>query len=277
MTPRWIFAKFEAHTEQLSTNMRTKTALLTAALVAAGVASSMAQNVYSVNVVGYVNLSVVPGFNLISLPLQNADATSSINSVLTNTSVNVPFGAFVSTWNPTNQQFNQAVYAGGDGHWYDGQFINLVSNSLVPGQGFFLFMPAVVNGGVSNMNITVVGSVLAGTNSYPVSKGFGFYGDYLPIVGDLTTNGFPVTDNSFLNTFSNGIGYNQAVYGLDTTHSSYNTNTGALLGGPATYPVFADGNFITRQLVAPKPGQGFLYSYLSPTNAVWTQVFNVGP
>jgi len=45
--------------------MRTKTLLLTAALMAAGVASSMAQ-VYSVNAVGYVNLSIPGGFSMIA-------------------------------------------------------------------------------------------------------------------------------------------------------------------------------------------------------------------
>jgi hypothetical protein len=207
--------------------------------------------------------------------LQNADTTSSINSVLTNTSPVVPFGAFVSTWNPTNQGFNQAVYAGGDGNWYDSQFLTKQTNPLVPGQGFFLFMPTVANGGVASMTITVVGSVLTGTNTYPVSKGIGFYGDFLPIVGDLTTNGFPVVDNSFLNTFNNGGTYNQAVYGLGTNDSSYNTNTGALIGNPAPYPVFSDASFINRVLVAPAVGQGFLYFYNSTSNASWTQSFLV--
>ena len=47
--------------------MRTKTLLLTAALAAAGVVSSMAQ-VYSVNSVGYVNLTLPNGFSMIANP-----------------------------------------------------------------------------------------------------------------------------------------------------------------------------------------------------------------
>jgi hypothetical protein len=50
--------------------MRTKTLLLTAALCAAGIATSKAQ-VYSVNAVGYVNTSLLKGFNLVSNPLDN--------------------------------------------------------------------------------------------------------------------------------------------------------------------------------------------------------------
>ena len=49
-------------------------------------------------------------------------------------------------------------------------------------------------GGVSSLTITVVGSVLTGSNSYPVTKGLNFYGNFLPISGDITTNGFPVID-----------------------------------------------------------------------------------
>src|SRR5207249_3273515 len=46
---------------QIQNNMRTKTLLAAAAMLAAGFASSMAQsNVYSLNVVGYVN-RVIPG------------------------------------------------------------------------------------------------------------------------------------------------------------------------------------------------------------------------
>ncbi len=51
--------------------MRIK-ALLCAAALAAGAVSSMAQsNVYSLNIVGYVNVPLVTGFNLIANPLDN--------------------------------------------------------------------------------------------------------------------------------------------------------------------------------------------------------------
>jgi len=120
----------------------------------------------------------------------------------------------------------------------------------------------------------VVGSVLTGTNSYPVSKGYGFYGQFVPIVGDLTTNGFPIVDNSYLDVFTNGH-YLQAIYGLGTNDSGYDTN-GNLTGNPAQYPVFADGNFTIRELFQPAIGQGFLYYYLSPSSATWTQTFSVG-
>jgi hypothetical protein len=250
--------------------MRTKALILGAAALAAGVASSMAQsNVYSLNIVGYVNLTVQPGYNLITLPLQGSDPSSSINSVLTNTTPVMPAGSFVSTWDPVHSTFNQAVYAGGDGNWYDASYSFLVTNSLPPGQGFFLN-----NASSSPVTVTVVGSVLTGSNSYPVNAGFNFYGNFVPVQGDVTTNGLPVVDNSYLYTWNAAAQkYNSAVYGLGTNDSSYDSGNN-LTGNPAPYPVFADSSFSTRQVVSPAVGQGFLYFNAGPSVS-WTQNFSV--
>src|SRR5258707_9446070 len=69
LTPSSRFEILRPHTEIHNTShMKTKTLLLTAALAAAGAASAMAQNVYSVNAVGYINKSVQSGFSLLSNP-----------------------------------------------------------------------------------------------------------------------------------------------------------------------------------------------------------------
>ena len=60
--------------------MRTKTLLLTAALTAAGVATSMAQ-VYSVNMVGYINQSIPQGFSMIANQL-NASPDNKVTTLL---------------------------------------------------------------------------------------------------------------------------------------------------------------------------------------------------
>jgi len=240
----------------------------------------MAQsNVYSLNVVGYVNITVVPGYNLISLPLQNADPTSSINSVLTNTSYNgspllAPNGVAVYTWAGTS--FNPEVIAGGDGNWYDQTGSFLVTNPLPPGKGFFFSLPtqaqqiALGNSPIiSNLTITVVGSVLTGTNSYPVKTGFDFYGNFEPIQGDLTTNGLPVVDNSQYYTF-NGHAYSSVLYGLGTNDSALD-----LSGNPAPYPAFTDAGGDAIVVANPAVGQGFLYKYIGGTATTWVNVFTV--
>ena len=53
--------------------MKTKTLLLAAALAATGAVSGVAQTVYSVNAVGFVNLVIPPGFSINSNPLNAAD------------------------------------------------------------------------------------------------------------------------------------------------------------------------------------------------------------
>lgn len=51
--------------------MRTKTLILSAMIGVAGIASSFAQNVYSVNVVGYINLTLTTPFSMIANQLDN--------------------------------------------------------------------------------------------------------------------------------------------------------------------------------------------------------------
>src|ERR1700735_871929 len=81
--------------------MRTKTLLLTAALVAAGVASSMAQsNVYSLNVVGYVNVTVSPGYNLVTTPLDDGagDLLTNVIGGSSATATALPDGTLLYPW-----------------------------------------------------------------------------------------------------------------------------------------------------------------------------------
>jgi hypothetical protein len=243
----------------------------------------MAQsNVYSLNVVGYVNLTVGVGYNLISLPLQSSDVTSSINSVLTNSApAAIPFGAQELSWNPSTSKYYQPQLAGGDGNWYtDGNFDVFSTNSLPPGNAFFLFIPTVANQitgngyGYSNYTITVVGTVLQGTNTTSVNTGYGFYGNFEPVAGDLTTNGFPVSDNDQLTTWTPAGGYSQPLIGLGTDDSGYDS-MGNLTGNPSTYPVFTTPAELVRVVFTPAVGQGFVYLRLTAGSAAWTQTFTV--
>jgi hypothetical protein len=133
--------------------MRTKALLLTAAVMTAGLAASVAQSVYSVNAVGYVNLNLPANFSLISNPLNGTN-----NNLSTILPV-VPDGSQVLTWDAANQRFNDAnLYFGGFGWVPDG--------TLNPGQGAFLFVP-------SATTVTFVGEVPQGnlTNNIPVNFG----------------------------------------------------------------------------------------------------------
>jgi hypothetical protein len=119
--------------------MRTKTALLTAAALAAGVVASMAQNVYSVNVVGYVNVPVTGGqYALLSNPLDNG--TNDLNSLFPNAGT----GSTILIWDGAGYQSSGKGFGG---TWST----NLV---IPPGVGFFANF-------ASDMTNTFVGSVAA--------------------------------------------------------------------------------------------------------------------
>jgi len=154
--------------------MRTKTLLLTAALAAAGIATSKAQ-VFSVNAVGYVNTSLVPGFNLVSNPLDNKtgnkigdlfkNITPSIpNNLKVFKLVNGSFGQGTATYDDITQAF------GGPG----------AAQTLDPtkGEGAFVQVP-----GSATLTVTFVGEVPQGTLSVPLAPGFSIVSSPVPQAG----------------------------------------------------------------------------------------------
>jgi hypothetical protein len=169
--------------------MRTKPILLSAAVVAAGIATSVAQPVYSVNAVGYVNLTLKNGYNLIGNPL-NATNNNNINAVLPS----VPDFSVLLTWNAAAQQFNQAdLYFGG---WFDGN--NQPSQTrLDPGQAFFF-----QNQTGGDVTVTFVGEVLQGRLTNHIGANFGFYASQVPQAGKLSELLFPGLDFMSFNAWN---------------------------------------------------------------------------
>jgi len=155
--------------------MRTKTLLLTAVLSAAGAASSFAQ-VYSQNAVGYVNLTLKPGFQLIANPLDNKAANG---NTVSNLLANVPDGTTVYTYDPVLAKFNGN---GKDfGEWANPNLI------LKPGGGAFVLLPA-----GNPVTVTAVGDVpqSVGTTplSTPIAKGFSIVSSQVPQAGKIQTD-----------------------------------------------------------------------------------------
>lgn len=153
--------------------MRTKTLLIAAAALAVGLVTSQAQNVYSQNVVGYVNVPLVGGgsYNLIANPLNNA------NNNLTNLFPTASDGDSILTWNVAAFDFDGTIPA------YS-TFVNAWNANVLlkPGQGFFY----VNNGG--NRTNTFVGEVIQGSYSNYIA-GSGSYnclGSSAPLGGSFT-------------------------------------------------------------------------------------------
>jgi len=149
--------------------MRTKMLIGAAATMVAGILSASAQ-VYSVNVVGYVN-AVANGagaFTLLANPLDDGTNTvTSLGSALPNKSS-------VQIWNGSG--FNLATKT--NGAW-------TANLSIPPGTGFFVKTPA-ASGSITN---TFVGNVIVapggGQTNKALTPGLALVGSPVPFAGNL--------------------------------------------------------------------------------------------
>lgn len=174
--------------------MRTK-ALLAAAAFAAGLATSWAQNVYSLNVVGYYNVTVpANSFALIANQLNTTNNT--LNSLLPS----VPDGTQIFKWTGTAFTVSTFEDPGTGGEWSQ----NLTLN---PGEGAFIR-----NNSPSPMTITFVGEVLQGALSNPIPAGYSILSSMVPQAGPVSSVlGLPAADGDQLFRWT-GAGYSVATY-----------------------------------------------------------------
>jgi hypothetical protein len=188
--------------------MRTKTTLLCAAALAAGVVGSMAQsNVYSLNIVGYVNVVIPTGFGLVANPL-NVDNTNSAGTILTSLA---PLGNgttppgdldyfYLYTWVVGSQKFTSVYYEDdfnptanpglpATAGWATDSSGGTAATppNLPPGVGFL------IDSSLAPLTNTFVGSVMplvGATNSISIPTGFGYLGSMLPVSGPITNTSF---------------------------------------------------------------------------------------
>jgi len=171
--------------------MRTKTLLLTAALSAAGLATSMAQTVYSVNAVGYVNLVLPVGFSIISNPLNNTGSGNNVTNLFAG-------GADGMTVYKYNGTFKTTSFDALGGTWSDNTI------TLVPGEAVFVKVPT--GGKFTN---TFVGEVMSGSLTNPIPVGFSLRSSQVPQAGKLQTDlGYVPSDGD-------------SVYQFDSTTQKY--------------------------------------------------------
>ena len=154
--------------------MRTKTTLAAAAILAAGLASSMAQaNVYSLNVVGYVNTVIQGGgaYNLLCNPLNNTTGNT-LTNLFSGPQANT---SQVLKWDPAAVDFSAIQPSYGGGKWDQNVPLNV-------GEGFFY-----VNQGATFTN-TFVGDVVQGsfTNVLVGAGSYNAVGASVPQGGNFT-------------------------------------------------------------------------------------------
>jgi hypothetical protein len=160
--------------------MKAKTLLIAAATLAVGAITSQAQ-VYSQNVVGYINLTLTNGYNLVANQL-DLDGTGTNNTIVSTIGTNLPVNTKVYAYDPTVPGYrNITLFASG---WSSGTAGPVVKKALQPGGGVFIYVPG--SGGTTN--VTLVGTVIQGTNAVPYTSQYQIASVPFPVAGYLTTN-----------------------------------------------------------------------------------------
>jgi hypothetical protein len=228
--------------------MRTKTILLSALLGSLGSVSLMAQstNVYSLNAVGYINVTVQPGFNIVSCPLISVDTggnTNAISNILNNATGTYKKWQYWG-FSPAGGYKEELGTATG---WNLGGV-----STLAPGEAAWLFNP-----GSAASNITFVGTVPSGTLVNTLtSNSFNLVSSILPTSGDIITNP--------LMTFTTPAKKDQVW--------TYTAGT----GGGYKETIFGAGSWNAGDPVQATIGGGFWYFNAQTTNNNWIENFSVG-
>jgi len=239
------------------------------AALAAGVATSMAQNVYSLNIVGYANVQCDSGFHAYSNPFDIG--TNGANEI---------FPQPLSQWNDslieewTGLNYNVTAFS---------DDTTITTTGFCNQAGTLPKAPPILGGGKgwlfnksgASNNIVFVGTVRTGTNTVnlaPYGAGkFAAIGSPLPYAGTITSLGMTNTagslnDCQFLRlktstpTGGSPQGYDVTVWTDDTTIST--TGFSNVAGTQAK----------------PEPtltiGQGFLYLRAGSSPSTWVQILN---
>jgi hypothetical protein len=255
------FDNMRPHTEHINTtHMRTKTLLITAALAAAGLVSASAQ-VFSVNAVGYVNVTVPAraggAYMILANPL-NASPNNSVDTILPLPQDGTYDGANVFRFNRSTQQYYETMQFISGAGWLAANESDKIIN---PGEGFFLQNVAGVP-----INLTFVGEVPVGASlSQTVQGAFGYNlaGSIVPKGLRLGYNGspnatlgYPATDGDNAFVFNENTQQYEETYqyieGAGWLHATDTNTDGPLLN----------------------PGRG-LFIQRAGATAPWTQSFSV--
>jgi hypothetical protein len=178
--------------------MRTKTLILSAALGALSAASLMAQ-VYSLNEVGYINVTLAPGFNQIANQLSaggqgvatylspTLDAQLGTNSAFVN--------AYIFKYSQSSGYVSFKVSASSQANYVSSGTTPLVAKSGVqasnvtinPGEGIWFYNPS-----ANPQSLTFVGSVSVTNSTLPgltnqLASGIQLVSSVVPIAGQIDT------------------------------------------------------------------------------------------
>jgi hypothetical protein len=221
--------------------MRTKALLLAAAFAAAGISTSVGQ-VFSVNAVGYVNVTLKRGFNYVANPLEAGATGNQMGNLAKNIQglTFAPDASRIFKFDNAQNRFVDAIADGGT--WVP----DTAAQQVIPvGEGFIFFSPQ-----TADMTLTFVGEVKQGTLANPLPRGFSIKANMVPQEGRADTFGLPGQDADRYFQWDN-VAQRYIDYIYD----------GGWVGPTPTLPVL-------------KVGEAFLL-FRATSAGTWTRNFNV--
>jgi hypothetical protein len=197
--------------------------------------------VFSSDGTGYVNITLVPGFNLVANPLNAAD--NSIGALFKNMQGGVPDGTTVYKF--VNGNFVTASYF----EILDSfEPADAAAETTGPGEGVLVFLA-----GNSNKVLTFVGQVLQGQVCTPLPQGFSIKSNVIPRSESLDQMQIPTHDGD-------------VVFRFDPVARNYAASSYvSLLGGWDTTP----GPFV-------RVGEAFFF-YRTAPSTTWCRTFVIPP
>jgi len=227
--------------------MRTKTLLLSGVVAALSSAALMAQ-VYSLNAVGYINVTCPVGFSIIANQLNTG------NNVITN----------LIQVDPAGSMDGDTIYKLINGHYsslsadslnppyyWDGADPTITT--LNPGEAAFF-----LNANPSPITFTFVGTVLQGSLTNQLPTGFNLVSSLVPQGGNIFSDLGVTLDTT-------GSSDGDTVYIM--TAGKYSSSSVDSLNPPS----YLDGNQTPTVAV----GEGFFYLRANPGTSLWIRNFSV--
>jgi hypothetical protein len=157
----------------------------------------MAQ-VFSVNAVGYVNTPLVPGFNLVSNPLNNTAPNGNTIANLFGAGIQgtIPNGTTIY-WFIPGTGFDLVSYDDLDAAFTP---VAKATEVISPGEGVFVRNPS-----NAALTVTFVGEVPQGTLSHAVPAGFSIQASEVPQEGNAATLAIPGQANDVIYLFDEAV------------------------------------------------------------------------
>lgn len=249
--------------------MRTKTLALSAVLGMIGTASVVAQtNVYSLNAVGYINVTIPTGYSIVTCPLI-CSPDNTLNTLFPNTQSGANPATFAFL---TVLPFSGGAFQAGDSaNGYSPGWSGGGTLALNPGQAAFLY-----NTFGTTMHATFVGTVPQGTLTNNLYPGYNLVGSIVPVSGDMATNTVLNLNSANVCPFDTILFFqNGYLPGASTSYSPGWTGGAGPNGDPVLTNV-AQGFFYYNASASLSPGAPNDPAG-GPITEHWVETFSINP